>query len=176
MLRKADSPVEGTIKLMFYIIILSIIAIAMCISIITYYCERKDFVQQLRNINYSLSEMRTNIDKIERIDNKLLKVENKVQTAIDRLSAVRNHIDDSSIKTSESLIKNIAKINADSDIKINIKLNTINERLDSIGSNIVVALNEKKEHCEAKNSSKPSKVKNTTKTNKKENNELKTAK
>lgn len=197
---------------MFSIIILSIIAIIMCISIITYYRERKDLVQQLRNINYSLSEMRTNIDKIERIDNKMIAIENKVQNDIDKTASIKHYISNNivahltsikagqdiyiskldsktnklqntiddlvkeNVKISEALVNTIKKTIADCECNIHIKLNTINERLDTIGSNIVVTFEDKKEHCEAKNSSKTSKVKNTTETNKRENNKLKTAK
>lgn len=211
LLRKADSPVEGTIKLMFSTIALIIIAIATCALAITYYCEREDLVRQLTDIDYSLSEMRTSLNKLEHINNKLLAIENKVQTSIDRITSVKTYVENdvtmhlSGIKagqeiyinkfysktdklqnTIDALVKENTKryqelINAidkrivDSETRTGAKLNTINERLDAIGGSVVVALEEKTSHCEAKNSSKTSKPKNTTKANKQENSKLKTA-
>lgn len=211
LLRKANSPVEGTIKLMFSTIALILIAIATCALAITYYCEREDLVRQLRDIDYSLSEMRASFNKLEHINNKLLVIENKVQTAIYRTSSVETYLENdvtmhlSGIKagqeiyinkfysktdklqnTVDTLVKENAKIHeglietitkriVDSETRIGAKVNTINERLDAIGGCVVVALEEKRTHCEAKNSSKTSKTKNTTKANKQENEKLKTA-
>lgn len=204
LLRKADSPVEGTIKLMFSTIALIIIAIATCALAITYYCEREDLVRQLRDIDYSLSEMRASLNKLEHINNKLLAIENKVQTAIDRTSSVKTYLENdvtmhlSGIKagqeiyiskfysktdklqnTIDNLVKENAKkyqelINAidkrivDSETRIGAKVNTIIEHIDTFGTPVVIPR-------KAKNSSKTSKVNNTTEANKQENGKLKTA-
>ena len=211
MLRKANSPVEGTIKLMFSVIALSIIAVAMCILVITYYREREDLVRQLRDIDYSLSEMRASLNKLEHINNKMLAIENKVQTSIDRTSSVKTYVENdvamhlTNIKTGQETyskhlyakinklydvidiinkedtkrhqdtIKSIDKSIVDSECRVGIKLNTINERLDTIGGCVVAFIEEKKKRCEAKNSSKTSKTKDTTKSNKQGNDKLKTA-
>ena len=212
MLRKANSPVEGTIKLMFSTIALNVIAVAICILIITYYRERKDLIRRLIDIDNQLSEMRTSLNKLEYINNKMIAIENKVQNSIDKTNSIKTNIENNvttrltsiksgqdiyitkldsktnklqntidalvkeNVKISEALLDSIKKTTVDSETRVGIKLNTINERLDSIGSAVVIALDEKKERCEAKNSSKVSKVKNTTKSNKQESDKLKTAK
>ena len=211
MLRKANSPVEGTIKLMFSTIALIIIAIAVCTLAIMYYRERKDLVQQLRDIDYSLSEMRASLNKLELINNKMLAIESKVQNSIDKTVSIKNNIEnnvttrlagikasqdsciaklDSKTNKLQNTIDNLVKENAikyqdlvnditkqivNSECRTGTKLNTINERIDAIGGCVVVALEEKRTHCKAKNSSKDSKTKNTTKSNKQENDKLKTA-
>lgn len=156
---------------MFSTIALTIIAIAICILIITYYRERTKLVQQLLDIDNSLSEMRRSLNKLEYINNKMLTVENKVQNSIDKIANVKNYITND---ITANLIS-IKKLIGNSENTVSTKLNIINKRLDTIGSATVIALEEKKNHCEAKNSSKISKTKHTTKTNKQENNKLKTA-
>lgn len=204
MLRKADSPVEGTIKLMFSTIALIIIAIATCALAITYYCEREDLVRQLRDIDYSLSEMRASLNKLEHINNKLLAIENKVQTAIDRTTSVKTYLENDvtmhlsgikagqeiyinkfysktdklqntidalykdNVKIHEALIDTITKRIVESETRIGAKVNTIIEHIDTFGTPVVIP-------HKAKNSSKTSKVNNTTKANKQENEKLKTA-
>lgn len=100
--------------------------------------------------------------------NKFYSKTNKLQDTIDGL--VKENT-----KRNQDLINAIDKLLVNSETRTSVKLNTINERLDAIGGCVVVALEEKRTHCEAKNSSKPSKAKNTTKSNKQENDKLKTA-
>ena len=155
--------------------------------------------------------MRTSLNKLEHINNKMLAIENKVQTSIDRITSVKTYVENDvtmhlsgikagqetyinkfysktdklqnsiealsreNAKIHEALINTIDKIIVNSETRTCIKVNAINERLDAIGGAVVVALEEKRTHCKAKNSSKPSKVKNTTKTNKQDNEKLKTA-
>lgn len=192
-------------------IALVIIAIAICVLVVIYHRKREDLVQQLSDIDYSLADMRTKLNKLDNINNKLLAIENKVQTSVDRIASVKNYIETdvtmylTSTKagqeiytnnfyskanklqdTVDNLVKEHSKINqelintiykriVDIETRTGLKLNTINERLDAIGGSIVIALEGKEKSCGAKNSSKPSKVKNTTKTNKQENEKLKTA-
>lgn len=196
---------------MFSTIAFNVIAVAICILIITYYRERKDLIRRLIDIDYQLSEMRTSLNKLEYINNKMIAIENKVQNSIDKTNSIKTNIENNVIarltsikadqniyinkldsktnklqntidalvkentKISEALFNSIKKTTVDSETRVGIKLNSINERLDSIGSHIVVALDKNKERCEAKNSSKSSKTKNTTKSNKQESDELKTA-
>lgn len=185
---------------MFSTIALNVIAVAICILIITYYRERKDLIRRLIDIDNQLSEIRTSLNKLEYINNKMIAIENKVQNSIDKTNSIKTNIENNvttrltSIKanqniytnkldsktnllqnTIDALLNSIKKTTVDSETRVGIKLNSINERLDSIGSHIVVALDKNKERCEAKNSSKSSKTKNTTKSNKQESDELKTA-
>lgn len=195
LLRKANSPVEGTIKLMFSTIALILIAIAVCALAITYYCEREDLVRQLRDIDYSLSEMRASLNKLEHINNKLLAVENKVQTSIDRITSVKTYLENDvtmhlsgikagqevyinkfysktdklqnsidalskeNVKINEALIDTITKRIVESETRIGAKVNTIIEHIDTFGTPVVIPR-------KAKNSSKTSKVNNTTEVNK----------
>ena len=181
-----------------------VIAIVICILTVIYYFKKKDLVQQLSDIEYSLSEMRTSLNKLEHINNKLLAIENKVQTAIDRTTSVKTYLENDitmhlsgikagqeiyiskfysktdklqntidalhkeNLKIHEALIDTITKRIVDSETRIGAKVNTIIEHIDAFGTPVVIPR-------KAKNSSKTSKVNNTTEANKQENGKLKTA-
>ena len=177
---------------MFSTIALIIIAIATCFLAITYYCEREDLVRQLRDIDYSLSEMRTSLNKLEHINNKMLAIENKVQTSIDRITSIKTYIENdvtmhlSGIKAGQD-IQN-SKINS-SITKLQHSVNIIEYCTDTTKTNTEIIkesntkildginkLNIKRQASnKAKNSSNNVKPTNTIKTNKESDTKLKTA-